>query len=143
MDRQRSYYWDTPSYFFPLRDARLPRSRPVELVEAVSPTSTGTEMDRTCERSYLPMGVARVCVLSTCMARNYLIVRMPLWNATCTRRLDVLAIADGTCLVFSVRHSSLFLFLLKTNAPKVMQCDSVRVLAPSIRMFYELRRVSH
>jgi len=77
------------------------------------------------------------------MARNYLIVRMPLWNATCTRRLDVLAIADGTCLVFSVRHSSLFLFLLKTNAPKVMQCDSVRVLAPSIRMFYELRRVSH
>jgi hypothetical protein len=89
------------------------------------------------------MEVARVCVLSTCMARNYLMVRTPLWNATCIRRLDVLAIADGTFLVFSVRHRALFLFLLKTNAPEVVQRDSVRVLAPSMRMIYELRRVNH
>ena len=90
------------------------------------------------------MEVARVCVLSTCIAGSYLILHMPLWNATCMERLSVLGIANGTCLVFSVRHLSLFLFLLKTNLLlEVVQRDSVRVLTPSSRMFYELRRVNH
>jgi hypothetical protein len=57
------------------------------------------------------------------------------------RMLGVLAIADGTCWVFSVRHRALFLFLLKTNAPKVVLYDSARVLAPSARTISELRRV--